>query len=214
MAVKQKAKRNKAYRPKKVGNDALGMSALTKSLIGITRKKYHLTMSWDLFDVDRTLDMYCLMNDIDPNDKGPLPVNILQMVYKGNLIVALREDLIDAVQGFYIEIKAKAKNAEGHVIDAPFFRMSFKDKPIDYNIFMRGKDAGKYYFKRDGVFSVLWEGITEEWNKHLATDGKDDYVVFEATGYLSCDAYFLSLQHERKFKRLDQMNPARRLQAQ
>lgn len=216
MAAKHriKPKRNKAYKPKKeqVSKDQLNRIYKSKGIQGLydhfsdysRLEKHHLKMTWDLFDVHRVTEMYCLMNDLPLEGEEPFPLSVLQRIYHGDLIIALREQLIDPVQGFKVKVVAECQHIENpEIIKTHVYEHDFSDQPISYNTFMRGKASGKYLFKRDGVFSVQWEGITPEWQRFL--NSQDDHEMYElvaASASLECTTQFLSWKEEKDFKKL------------
>lgn len=215
-----KPKRNKKYAPKKDQTtvkqiDQMFRAGGTEALVEHFKRYknveyFHLSMTWDLFDVSRVLDMYQLMNDDEISHKNPAPLNVLQSVYKGDLIIALRENLIDGKQCFKIRIDCKARLVDDHskVVNIPY-EVSFEE-PIDYDIFMRGTDAGRYYVKDKHGFKTPWKGITPEWNAYLGDLYEDEYEVFAANAKLECTTQFLSWAEERQFKQLKLLGAVRR----
>lgn len=214
MAIKQKPKnRKKAYKPKNIGfvqNSAefaalRGFDGMAKHISSLPQpKKYHLDMKWDLKDAETTLNLYCAFNGIDENAKGQMPLHVLQGAYKGDLIIALRENLIPELQNFKIEITCKARLMDDHsvVVDVKPFRESFHDNPIPYAVFMSGLEYGKFYHKRHGGIKTVWKGLTDEWKAHLDEQYSDDYEIFDSKATLSCETYFRSQINEGIFKRL------------
>lgn len=212
--AKQKPKnRGKAYKPKtaKTRNMTLEMQALS-GFYGMqeylenesTLKKHHLEMSWDLKNVDITIDLYCLMNGIKLNAKQPIPLKVLQSAYKGDLIIALRKNLIPDTQGFKITITSKARRFDDPSVIVPVetYTADFSNKPIDYSVFMLGEEKGKYYYKRDGLFNTVWQGITKEWKRDLDRQYSDDYEIFDSYATLSCETTFNSVFSESIFNKL------------
>lgn len=174
---------------------------------------YNLSMTWDLFDVDRTINMYELMNGEAANSNGPLPLEILQRIYKGDLIIAIRENIIWEKQEYKIRIfgmKYRKINDHSIVRDLPDYHMDFKGDPIAYPVFMRGREEGIHSFKRDGTFKSPWEGITKEWRKYLEQFADDEYELCAALAELSCTAPFTNAFAEGRFKQLRLINQARK----
>ncbi len=214
MAIKQKPKnRKKAYKPKNVGfvqNSAefsalRGFDGMAKHIANLPQpKKYHLDMKWDLKDAENTLNLYCAFNGIDENAKGQMPLHVLQGAYKGDLIIALRENLIPELQNFKIEITCKARLMDDHSVVVPVkpYRESFDNNPIPYSIFMSGLEYGKFYHKRQGGIKTLWKGLTKEWKLHLDEQYSDEYEIFDSKATLSCETYFRSQICEGIFNRL------------
>ncbi len=214
MAIKQKPKnRKKAYKPKNVGfvhnsheyAALVGFDGMAKHLSSLPQpKKYHLDMKWDLKDAETTLNLYCAFNGIDENNKGQMPLHVLQGAYKGDLIIALRESLIPELQNFKIEITCKARLMNDHSVVVPVkpYKESFNDQPIPYSIFMSGLEYGKFYHKRQGGIKTLWKGLTEEWKAHLDEQYSDEYEIFDSKATLSCETYFRSQICEGIFKRM------------
>lgn len=214
--------RKKPYKPKK---DQLNLNSIkqivsSKGVDGLydhfkeykRLDKHYLEMKWDIFDVNTTIDLYCLMNNISLSGDDPLPLELLDMIYKGDLIYALRKQLIDPTQEFRIEIHSRARhvdNSDDIVTLEPYIK-DFAGDPINYEVFMQGKDKGKHYFKRDGVFKTLWEGVTKEWNINLDGQYSDDYEVFEAKAKLSCTTPFYSWLQEKEFKQYKLLGQMRR----
>lgn len=214
--------RKKPYKPKK---DQLNLNSIkqivsSKGVDGLydhfkaykRLDKHYLEMKWDIFDVNTTIDLYCLMNDISLSGDDPLPLEVLDMIYKGDLIYALRKQLIDPTQEFRIEIHSRARhvdNPDDIVTLEPYIK-DFAGDPINYEVFMQGKEKGKHYFKRDGVFKTVWEGVTKEWNINLDGQYSDDYEVFEAKAKLSCTTEFYSWLQEKEFKQYKLLGQMRR----
>jgi hypothetical protein len=216
MAIKQKPKnRKKAYKPKKVnliGDStsvaelaSLGFTGMAKHISTLPQpKKYHLEMSWVLQDAENTLNMYCTFEGIDTESKGLMPLHVLQGAYKGDLIIALRENLIPEYQPFKIEITCKARRLDDPSVVVPVkpYRESFTDNPIPYAVFMSGLEYGKFYHKRQGGIKTAWKGLTKEWKLHLDEQYSDEYEIFDSKATLSCETYFRSQICEGIFKRM------------
>ena len=214
MAIKQKPKnRKKAYTPKKpsfVSNSLeqaglKGFDGMAKHLSTLPPpKKHHLAMSWDLQNAEIIIDLYCLTHGIPLNNKRVMPLNVLQSAYKGDLIIALRENLIPETQGFRFEITCKAKRIDDPsvIVDVKPFVADFTDNPIDYSVFMIGKKKGKHYHKRKTGFKTIWEGVTQEWKNDLDEQYSDEYEIFDSQATLSCETYFNSQICEGIFKKL------------
>lgn len=214
MAIKQKPKnRKKAYKPKNVGfvhnspeyAALVGFDGMAKHLSSLPQpKKYHLDMKWDLKDAETTLNLYCAFNEIDENNRGKMPLHVLQGAYKGDLIIALRENLIPEPQNFKIEITCKARLVDDHSVVVPVkpYREHFKDQPIPFAVFMSGLKYGKFYHKSQGGIKTQWRGLTEEWTAHLDEQYSHDYEVFDSKATLSCETEFRSQICEGIFKRM------------
>lgn len=206
--------RKKAYKPKVAKLSPLELAH--RSLFGIDTyiaklpalKKYTLSMQWDLKDVDRTLDLYCAMNNITLDKNKPVPLKILNRIYKGDLVIALRKDLIPNRQGFKITITCKARLIDDPSVVVPVkpYTADFSQDPIIYSIFMLGEKHGKHYFKRDGVFKTIWQGITKEWKIHLDEQYSDAYEIFDSKAVLTTETAFNNPMDEALFKRLKREN--------
>lgn len=217
--------RNKAYKPKKDQLTKDQIKQLIRKGKGTDRalrahlekfsqlKPYDLEMSWDLLDVERTLDMYCYFNGLDPDGTDPLPLQTLQSVYKGDLIIGIRRNIIPAAQEFKIRIfntRVRLKDDHSVVLDAPDYVRDFTGDPIDYNIFMQGEVKGKHYFKRDGEFKVVWQGLTKEWGLFIDPLFDDEYEVCHAQATLSCTTPFNTWNDEKQFQQIKLMSQARK----
>ena len=85
-----KKKRNKAYNP-------------NKSL-----KVHKLTMTWEVQDKDRRVQLWRLMNG--KGDHDLIPMSMFLDIHKGDLGIALRKHLIPEKQKFHIHAKIHARN--------------------------------------------------------------------------------------------------------
>ena len=219
--AKVKAKRKKTYKPKKdqftlkQTEEILkkgGVQALYNTISKMSDlKPYELTMEWDLFDVERIIAIHCLTHGIDLESSQRLPLSVLQSVYKGDLLIAIYDSLIPAKQEFKIHIKNTARNIEtGELVPVKDFVMDFTGKPIDYHIFMKGKEEGIYKFKRDGVFDTPWLGITNEWRKFINSQYGDEVELIGAVASLSCKSKFICWNSEKTFKQKVLLSKMRR----
>lgn len=214
MAIKQKPKnRKKAYKPKKpnfVSNSIehaalIGFEGMAKHLSTLPPPKKHLLeMSWDLKNTELNIDLYCLMHGIQLSKKGLMPLNVLQAAYQGDLIIALRENLIPEKQNFKITITSKAKRLDDPSVVVPVkpYSADFNENPIDYAVFMLGPKRGKHYHKRKSGFKTIWQGLTEEWKTDLDEQYSDEYEIYDSQATLSCETYFSSQICESIFKKL------------
>lgn len=213
MAIKQKPKnRKKAYKPKVMQSVIDPKYAALKGFEGMAKhistlpppKKHHLAMSWDLKDAERTIDLYCLMSGIELSTKGLMPLPVLQSAYQGDLVIALRENLIPEKQNFKITITSKAKRLDDPSVVVPVkpYSADFSENPIDYAVFMLGPERGKHYHKRKSGFKTIWQGLTEEWKADLDEQYSDEYEIFDSEATLSCETYFSSQINEGIFKKL------------
>lgn len=211
--TKQKPKnRNKPYKPKKdqMTKDQVeqifksgGLKALERHFSKFENvKPHHLQMTWNIFDSARAVEMYCLMNDLEMSDYPLLPLDALQTIYKGDLIVAIIKNLIEPFQKYKLAIKGKACKIDDPsvVIDVPVFTADFKDEAISYSVLVAGTKAGKYKFKRDGVFTTHWEGLTSEYNRFFESHTSEEYKLCDAEAVLSCTTQFKSWIEEKTFK--------------
>lgn len=224
MATKTKQKpknRKKAYKPKKDQStisqireiyNSKGVQGLEAHFSKFQKmKSYKLDMRWNLFDVDSTINLYAAMNEIELLPEQPVPLNLLQSVYKGDLIIALNEKLIYGDQKYSIEIQGKARdrNNPDEEIILPLYKQSF-DPAIEYEVFLMGEAAGKYYFKRDGVFTTTWKGITPEWEIYLeGLYPGEDYELIDAYATMTCTTTFVSWAEEREFLKIKAMRGVR-----
>ncbi|HHX4894687.1 TPA: hypothetical protein ACVB8O_002167 [Acinetobacter baumannii] len=213
MAIKQKPKnRKKTYKPKIAGLNKPGEYAELKGLNGLVKavsslpppKKYYLDMTWDLEDAERTIDFYCVLEGIPTDKKGLMPLHVLQGAYKGDLIIALRKNLIPENQHFKIEITCKARRIDDPsvVVDVRPFKVDFSEQAIDYATFMEGPARGRYFLKRKGGVKTLWKGITKEWKLDLDEQYSDEYEIIGSKAVLSCETYFRSKILENQFLKL------------
>lgn len=190
MAIKQKPKnRKKAHKPKQY------------IFSNTPPKSREFEMSWNLKDAESTIDLYCLMHDIDLETKDLMPLSLLQSIYKGDLIIALRQSLISSTQEYKITITSKARRFDDPSVTVPVkpFHADFTGNAINYRIFMSGEEQGKHYFKRDGIYNVIWQGLTKEWKRDLDEQYSDEYEIFDSHATLSCHGAFISLFDEVDF---------------
>lgn len=213
MAIKQKPKnRKKAYKPTDVKFTTDPKYAALKGFEGMVKhistlpppKKHHLEMSWDLKNAELTIDIYCLMNGIELSTKGLMPLPVLQSAYQGDLIIALRENLIPEAQNFKITITCKARRFDDPsvIVDVKPYSEVFSENPIDYAVFIVGPKRGKHYHKRKSGFKTIWRGLTEEWKADVDEQYSDEYEIFDSKATLSCETYFSSQINESIFKKL------------
>lgn len=205
-------KRNKKYVPKvDLHEKQIGQIYKSKGRKGLedvygkmkAPVPQYMEMQWDFLEAERILHMASLMHD-KPIPIEELPLDIVKNVYKGDLIIAIVDQLIDSKQKYEITINTHLVKEGEEQIYSFKYHHAF-DEAICYQEFMDGSKTHKV--DRGQGIKTRWKGLSEEWCE--AVQGKypiDEFRLAGAQAKLSVNAPLLSWLQETNMRKTRFMN--------
>lgn len=203
-------KRNKKYVPKvDLHAKQIGQIYSSKGRKGLENVygkmkapvSQYLEMQWDFLEAERTLQIASIMHDISIEE---LPLSIVKNVYKGDLIIAIVDQLIDSKQKYEITITTHlAREEDGQTFTYKYHHLF--DEPICYQEFMDGSKTHKV--DRGQGIKTRWKGLSDEWCEAVqAKYPIDEFGLAGAQAKLSVNAPLLSWLEETNMRKTRFMN--------
>ncbi len=171
-------KRNKKYNP-------------NKPAINPVRK---FQLIGEAQEENRMLELWQLMNGKTEND-APEIGHLLKFT-KGDLVIAMRKNLIDEQQSFHIVSRIHAVNKEtGEEVDVDFQLAT----ATTMHLWQFLGDVDSDIYVEDGGFKKKWLGFNSKLEKYLESI-EGDFEVVTNHCCLTRFSTFKSFRHEMEFK--------------
>lgn len=162
---------------------------------------HKLTMTWEVQDKDRRVQLWRLANG--KGDHDLIPMNMFVEIHQGDLGIALRKHLIPELQSFHIHCKIHARNdVTGETVDVDY-ELNIPERMTAWQ-FIEGYDDSHpdeaIYVSQGHGLKTKWHGFNTELEKYLETVGDDDYKIVTNHCTLTCYSAFKSFADEAMFR--------------
>lgn len=168
------------------------------------RPKIHkLTMTWEVQDKDRRVQLWRLMNG--KGDHDLIPMSMFLDIHKGDLGIALRKHLIPDKQTFHIHAKIHARNdVKGETVDVDY-DLKIHERMTLWQ-FMEGYDESYpdevIYVNQGHGLRTRWEGLNDALETYLEGVGDDDYKLITNHCTITCYSAFNSFEDEAELQKI------------
>ena len=187
--MKKPVKRNKKYNP-------------NKPLLNSVHK---FQLFGEAIEENRTLELWQLLNNKSEND-APEIGHLLTLV-RGDLVIAMRKDLIDPEQSFHIACKIYAENKEGVSIELDY-EIAVPER-MTYSQFLGGADienGESPIFIKEAGLETEWKGANNLMDEYFHLTAGPGFKIIKQPYTVTCFSAFRNLACSMMFKNIQLMN--------